>query len=81
MRLMDPPRRPSVSPLYSFCTRPTRPGGKEPTITSMLNELVKGLGLRRDKLKEAFDGAKEIDEFDKFLADRDAPPRRRTRRK
>ena len=84
MRLMDPPRRYSVSQLPSFATaRPSQPAGRsrgrEPTITEMMDRLVDGLGLNRRKLKAAFDMAKEMDQIDEILDD--APPRCRPRRK
>jgi hypothetical protein len=61
--------------------RSTRSTRREPTSTETLDRLVDGLGLNREKLKPAFDAAKEMDEFDQFMADMDAPPRRRARRK
>ena len=47
----------------------------------MMDRVVDRLGLNREKLKPAFDMAKEMDDLDQFLADLDAPPRRRARRK
>ena len=41
---------------------------------AMMDRLVDSLGLNREKLRPAFDMAREMDDLDQFLADQDAPP-------
>jgi hypothetical protein len=60
---------------------PLDPLQPPPTNVQMMDRLTTGLGLNREKLEPAFDMAKEMDDLDQFLADLDAPPRRRARRK
>jgi hypothetical protein len=61
---MKPPPRPSVSPLPSYATRfADRPGGREPSVTEMVRDVVAAVQprWRKKTLRAVFREAREID--------------------